>query len=658
MPKGKKLLKPKVQKRANEIVISSAHEEYWLTHPTERYQSLLTTKIFKEISKTQFGTTSIYLSLVATDMNIHRVPLILDYLLKQYLIADHIILHYDGVNATKELEKYKPWLIINRTRTISNILSFSEYAMKNGLVDTGDKITKPVVICITIQCDQYYHPLMVSEMARVQLLSNFKCALSLNGNAIKDHLEKKQIKLQPGNIVELIDNKIACSYSMFHLKPLKLVEYYNKFLNIKRSIDDKNVHQIIDLLVNDENIFVSNYMESLGLLKGIHITPIYNNGMMTEAPWYYNNRPSEDDLVIRHKTILSLLYRLNEFHFPANPETLKMVNISVQDESICEFVSLTGIMRNCDIYPKLDFNQYKYNSEMFSLENYHKNYEGDNMLIFVITSQLPGFIIDYLPKIIENGWHFTLVTGGADVTAPKAINDRYDLDDLLDCEYLKKWYMTNYDVKEDDVKEEDENDFSFDLKITPERHRKIHYLPYGIDYHTHMYNYSAISKKKSAINQESNLKKFINLSDKQSNLLISFKSSCENNEHRKNVFNKISTCGYNKCITGLVTRNDFWKGLSVFKYIACPRGLSNDTSRVWESLILGSYPVVESSLGYLANDYPVIVLPEELEWDSLNEDSLCEFDKYLLEWLSKDENKNWRERLGLKYWLNMIGVNK
>lgn len=82
------------------------------------------------------------------------------------------------------------------------------------------------------------------------------------------------------------------------------------------------------------------------------------------------------------------------------------------------------------------------------------------------------------------------------------------------------------------------------------------------------------------------------------------------------------------------------------KFVLCPRGNGIDTHRLWETLYVGSIPIIENYKTHdICNDLPVLFVND---WESITETFLNE--KYL-EIINKNFNLN---KLKLSYWENFI----
>lgn len=82
------------------------------------------------------------------------------------------------------------------------------------------------------------------------------------------------------------------------------------------------------------------------------------------------------------------------------------------------------------------------------------------------------------------------------------------------------------------------------------------------------------------------------------------------------------------------------------KFVLSPRGNGLDCHRTWESLLMGSIPIVqESSLDPLYEDLPVLIIKD---WEEITEEMLR--NKYKA--ISSKEYKT--EKIYIKYWIDFI----
>jgi len=90
--------------------------------------------------------------------------------------------------------------------------------------------------------------------------------------------------------------------------------------------------------------------------------------------------------------------------------------------------------------------------------------------------------------------------------------------------------------------------------------------------------------------------------------------------------------------------------LSESKFVLCPIGNGLDTHRVWESLYLGSIPVIKKHLTYsTTSNLPVLITDD---FTNINKETLTNF-------LEDMEDKEFEsERLKVSYWMKIIRKNQ
>ncbi len=95
---------------------------------------------------------------------------------------------------------------------------------------------------------------------------------------------------------------------------------------------------------------------------------------------------------------------------------------------------------------------------------------------------------------------------------------------------------------------------------------------------------------------------------------------------------------------------EYLKRIQLSKFVLCPRGFGMDTHRHWETLVLGSYPVVlPSPLDPLFQSLPVLRVKTWVEvTEKLLRDTFALF----------QSQKFKKEKLFLKYWLDQIDAMK
>lgn len=121
---------------------------------------------------------------------------------------------------------------------------------------------------------------------------------------------------------------------------------------------------------------------------------------------------------------------------------------------------------------------------------------------------------------------------------------------------------------------------------------------------------------------------------------------------REFVFKKFSSQSWvklgnmEKTIDG---RKKFLREIKSSKFVFCPRGNGIDTHRLWETLYMGSIPIVKYELTHhLFTDLPILFIND---WNEITEDYLNKkYDEYT--------NKTWNlDKLKMSYWETFIKNN-
>ena len=99
-------------------------------------------------------------------------------------------------------------------------------------------------------------------------------------------------------------------------------------------------------------------------------------------------------------------------------------------------------------------------------------------------------------------------------------------------------------------------------------------------------------------------------------------------------------------ITG---RRKFLQEIKSSKFVLCPRGNGVDTHRLWETLYMGSIPIVKyENTHHLFTDLPILFIEK---WEDINEEFLNK------KWREMEE-KDWNlDKLKISYWTNFIKNN-
>ena len=116
-----------------------------------------------------------------------------------------------------------------------------------------------------------------------------------------------------------------------------------------------------------------------------------------------------------------------------------------------------------------------------------------------------------------------------------------------------------------------------------------------------------------------------------------------------NLFSDSEWTYFGNIENSLEGRKKFLRDIKSSKFVFCPRGNGIDTHRLWETLYMGSYPIVKrESTHDLFDDLPILFIND---WSEINEDMLNKkFEEY--------KNRDWNlEKLKISYWENFILKN-
>lgn len=96
-------------------------------------------------------------------------------------------------------------------------------------------------------------------------------------------------------------------------------------------------------------------------------------------------------------------------------------------------------------------------------------------------------------------------------------------------------------------------------------------------------------------------------------------------------------------------RTKFLRDIKSSKFVFCPRGNGVDTHRLWESLYMGSIPIVKyDKAHHLVTDLPIIFIDS---WDKIDQEFLeNKYDEFI--------KKDWNfDKLKISYWTNLIKLH-
>jgi len=124
------------------------------------------------------------------------------------------------------------------------------------------------------------------------------------------------------------------------------------------------------------------------------------------------------------------------------------------------------------------------------------------------------------------------------------------------------------------------------------------------------------------------------------------RESCFNSLVKLNQQNNNSLIYFEKHVGTLQHRKQFLKQLKNHKFIICPEGNGIDTHRLWETLYMGSIPIVKKTHALRGmEDLPILFVNE---WNEITKE-------LLVQTYNKFQNKEWNyNKLKIDYWLNIL----
>lgn len=179
--------------------------------------------------------------------------------------------------------------------------------------------------------------------------------------------------------------------------------------------------------------------------------------------------------------------------------------------------------------------------------------------------------------------------------------------------------------------------FSQNVSFEIKNDSKIRQIPIGLENRSYLKN-----------GRLSDFKQKINLENKSTNILCSF--NFDTNKSRIDVFNTVKDhdltvfCRYRD-------HKNFINELSKFQFCFCPEGNGYDTHRFWESLMVGTMPIVKQSNfinNFFEHNIPMLVLK--------NWEDIYDFDSKALDSIYNQNIETLKESyyLNAEYWFNYI----
>jgi len=280
--------------------------------------------------------------------------------------------------------------------------------------------------------------------------------------------------------------------------------------------------------------------------------------------------------------------------------------------------------------------QHNYNYQTELREIFNKK---DTPKIFVKTDLLPQYI-DVLSNLNSK---FILITASNDDHCVPYINYpcenelyREKVDKFIEKEELLVWYCKNPCICHDKL---------IGYPLGPKWQWKTTRF-FGEDKSNHLRIYNELCK--------SPREKMINKDLKKNLLYFNFSQTTNRalyNPH-KNIRHKVkSIIGKSFPWIESVDFETYMSVLETYKFSISPPGRGIDTHRAWESLMMGTIPIMMTTpLDHLFKNLPVIIIKDEIEWNNITPSLLD--DKYN-EILSKNETYNF-DILYTHYWKKLL----
>lgn len=224
-------------------------------------------------------------------------------------------------------------------------------------------------------------------------------------------------------------------------------------------------------------------------------------------------------------------------------------------------------------FPKENYTKWgifpKHNYKNFNTKNIK---EGDK--IYVKPDLLNLFFTKHFKKISNS---FILISSGGGMD----IGSEYKK--FLENNKIIKWFGTNILFE----------------------HDKIFKIPIGFEENERCRDGTADGEGGDQILLKEAYDNKILFKEKENKILITYLGSTHNS--RNNLIEKIDKDLYVKI--DKKSFENYMKEINKYKFVLCPRGSGTDTHRFWETILVGSVPILENSgLDNLYNNFPCIIV--------------------------------------------------
>ena len=295
-------------------------------------------------------------------------------------------------------------------------------------------------------------------------------------------------------------------------------------------------------------------------------------------------------------------------------------------ENLCYFVNSRGLLKSCNFHsnnPKSSCNDDK----SYLLYMLLKMFDG--MSIYVCSDLLDFFVKDIFPKINKR---FVLVSGDSDMCVPKEALSYLHFNKLVNSPLLIRWFLQNTQIQNSN---------------------KMIQMPIGLDYHT----ISGNPEHPWKLQDESHLPEaqeivLVNTKEKSKPfheriplIYVNFTKGNDRFGDRKESLKNIPS--YLLVINDTFTqRTNNWNNITNHTFVLSPFGNGMDCHRTWESLCLGSIPIVKAvNLRKLFEDLPVLIVNN---WSDITRELL---DNTIEDFKTRIFNY---DKLRLSYWVSKI----
>lgn len=285
--------------------------------------------------------------------------------------------------------------------------------------------------------------------------------------------------------------------------------------------------------------------------------------------------------------------------------------------------------------------------------------------IFVPTAMVHEFIKEFFLGLPSEG-RVVVVTGQEDCGPAELFGYGrkkcrqpmpLSLEEFVEDPRLVGWFAQNYDLVGCAHVEATRIENCHDPKLSHSAMNKIRPLPIGLDFHT-------IAEKRrfgrlSPAEQEMTLRQASRVPwvEKPLGAIAAFKIEFQKPD-RAVLGKHLESAKLDRCVvqpTSKLGRIEFWELHDTAAFVLSPQGNGIDTHRVYESLNLGSVPIVHTSpLDQLYRLFPIIIIQD---WsDFISCEQLQGWKDEILQRFGAApfENAQVQEKLELLYWTNQV----